>query len=253
MSRDLAWTQKIGDAFIDQQQQVMDTVQTLRQRAQAAGTLRSNEQQQVDSEDGDITIAPANPQIVYIPTYDPAVAYGSWWWPSYPPYYPIYWGPPRGAVMVDGFFWGVGIAAGLALWGGFNWRRHDVDIHVGHYNDFNRTHLTDNQWHFDPAHRGGVPYRGIFAQQRYGRFDPHVAQAREQFRGRDSSFGPASRGGALNVGHGEQARSFASRGYASMGSSRESFGPRIAQGQHFSMPHGGFHMSRGGGGGHGHR
>jgi hypothetical protein len=237
MSRDLAWTQKLGDAFIDQQQQVMDTVQTLRERAQAAGTLRSNEQQQVASEDGDITIAPVNPEALYIPTYDPALVYGTWWWPAYPPYYPVYWGPPRGAVLVDGFFWGVGIAAGFALWGGFNWRRHNVDINVGRYNDFNRTHLTDNHWHFDPAHRGGVPYRSIAASQRFGRFDQHAAQARESFRGRGGNFGPAFRGGALNIDHGAEARSFAGRGHASMGHS-------------VATPHSAMGMARGGGGGH---
>ena len=85
MSRDLSWTQKLGDAFIDQQQQVMDTVQNLRRKAQAAGTLRSNAQQQVGTADDDITIEPANPQVVYVPTYDPTLVYGSWWWPGYPP------------------------------------------------------------------------------------------------------------------------------------------------------------------------
>jgi uncharacterized membrane protein YgcG len=252
MTRDLSWTQKIGDAFIDQQQQVMDTVQNLREKAQAAGTLRSNEEQQVVTGDSDITIEPTNPQVVYVPTYDPAVVYGGWWWPGYPPYYPAWWGPPRGSAFIDGIFWGVGIGAGFALWGAFNWRRHDVDIHVDRYNRFNGTHLTDNHWHFDPGHRGGVPYRGIAAQERYGRFDQHAAQAREAFRGRNESFGPAPRGGALNIGHGEEARSFSDRGYASMEGGHGGIGGRVAQDQHFSMPHGGSHMEGGGGGGFGH-
>jgi hypothetical protein len=224
MARDLSWTQKLGDAFIDQQQQVMDTVQSLRRKAQAAGTLKSNTQQQVAVADDDITIEPANPQVVYVPTYNPAVVYGTWWWPGYPPYYPAWWGPPAGALWSDGFFWGAGIAAGLFLWGGFNWRRHDVEFNLGRYNHFNRSHLADGHWHFDPRHRGGVPYRGGAARERYGRFDQHAAQAREAFRGRHEAFGPAVRGGALNVGHGEEARSFADRGHASMGSRPERSG-----------------------------
>jgi len=166
MSQGLAWTQQLGDAFIDQQQQVMDTVQALRRKAQAAGNLRSNPQQTVAIDNNAITIAPANPQIVYVPTYNPAFVYGPWGDPAYPPYYPSYWGPGVGA----GFFWGVGIAAGFALWGGFDWHRHDVHIDVNRYNRFHHTHISDDHWHHDVVHRGGVPYRGPIAQQRFGGF-----------------------------------------------------------------------------------
>ena len=223
MSRGLPWTQKLGDAFIDQQQQVMDTVQELRRKAQAAGSLASNQEQTVAVDNNAITIAPANPQIVYVPTYDPAVVYGNWWWADYPPYYPSIWGPALGA----GFFWGAGIYAGLGLWGGFDWHRHEVHINVNRYNEFNRTHITDNRWHHDEMHRGGVPYRGMVAQQRYGAFDRQAAQAREQFRGEqlrgepfhDEQFrGPENRFGEVNGGlaheeeHGGEMRGGAMRG-----------------------------------------
>ena len=133
MNQDLAWTQKLGDAFLAQQDQVMDTIQSLRAKAQAAGHLQSNEQQKVEVQQADnkqyIVIEPANPQIVYVPTYQPTVVYGAWGYPAYPPYYPSYWYPP-GAAFVGGFFWGVGIAAGAALWGGWGWHNHDVNINV---------------------------------------------------------------------------------------------------------------------------
>jgi hypothetical protein len=166
MSRDPAWMQQLGDAFIDQQQQVMDTVQALRRRAQADGNLQSNPQQTVAVDGNAITIVPTNPQVVYVPTYNPAYVYGLWWDPAYPPYFPSYWGPGIGA----GFFWGAGIGAGLALWGGFDWRRHDVHIDVDRFNRFNRAHIVDEHWHHDLVHRAGVPYRGPVAQQRFGGF-----------------------------------------------------------------------------------
>jgi hypothetical protein len=201
MSQGLAWTQKLGDAFIDQQQQVMDTVQGLRSKAQAAGYLQSNPQQTVALDNNAITIMPASPQIVYVPTYDPSFVYGGWWWPAYPPYYPSYWGPGLGA----GFFWGAGVVAGVALWGGFDWHRHEVNIRVHRYNEFNHTHITDNHWHHDEGHRGSVPYRGMAAQQRYGGFDHRAAQAREQFHGGQFR-GPDNRFGAMNgaMGHEEE-------------------------------------------------
>ena len=104
MNKDLAWTQKLGDAFLAQQAQVLDTVQSLRKKAQAAGNLKSNEQQKVDVQTRTtsiIVIEPANPQVVYVPTYQPTVVYGGWPYPAYPPYYPPYWvrrAPPSSAA-----------------------------------------------------------------------------------------------------------------------------------------------------------
>src|SRR5215471_16518426 len=142
MNKDLAWTQKLGDAFLGQQKEVMDTIQSLRKRAEAAGNLKSNEQQKVETQTQEgkqvIVIQPANPEVVYVPTYQPTVVYGTWPYPAYPPYYPPYWAPVGGA-FVSGFFWGVGIAAGAALWGGCNWGRGDVNVNVNKYNNFNKT------------------------------------------------------------------------------------------------------------------
>jgi hypothetical protein len=127
MNQDLAWTQKLGDAFLGQQKELLAAVQTLREKAKAAGNLESNQQQTVKVETQEskqvIVIEPANPQVVYVPTYQPTVVYGAWGYPAYPPYYPPYWYPPVATPLVSGFFWGVGIAAGAALWGGCNWGR----------------------------------------------------------------------------------------------------------------------------------
>jgi len=192
----LDWTQRLGDAFLAQKDQVMDTVQKLRQRAQAQGYLRSTSQERVavDPESQAIDIEPADPQEMYVPAYDPTVVYGPWWWPAYPPYY--YY--PPGLVITGGFI-GFGVALGVAwgyAWGGFDWHRHNVSINVTrnvHFNnriDRNRyaSHVTtggggQGAWKHDPAHRGGVAYRTPSVAQQFGRGPRPGAAARQEFRG----------------------------------------------------------------------
>ena len=87
MSEKLEWTEKLGDAFLAQEREVMDTIQRLRAKAQAAGYLNTTSEQRVTGEEGSIEIEPANPQMVYVPVYEPTVVYGPWWYPDYPPFY----------------------------------------------------------------------------------------------------------------------------------------------------------------------
>jgi uncharacterized membrane protein YgcG len=98
------WTRDLGQAFLNQEPHVMDTVQGLRKRAQSNGSLRSNDQQTVYEEDRAIVVEPRRPEVVYAPYYDPYVVYGSWWWPGY---YPVMWHPWAVApVFVStGFFY----------------------------------------------------------------------------------------------------------------------------------------------------
>jgi hypothetical protein len=97
------WTADLASAFIEQEPYVMDTVQALRRRAQASGALQSDAQQQVVQQGPTIAVYPAQPQVVYVPYYDPYVVYGAWWWPAYRP---VYWRPwhPRPAVFVSTAF-----------------------------------------------------------------------------------------------------------------------------------------------------
>jgi len=138
MDENRQWTQSLGDAFLDQQAQLMDTVQALRRRAEAAGNLRSNDRLQVIDDGSALMVEPLDPGIVYVPYYDPLVAYGPWWWPAYPPVslrpwpgyyarpgYPgaVYWGPP------------VGISTGH-FFGAFDWNERRVrqaQVHDDHY------------------------------------------------------------------------------------------------------------------------
>jgi hypothetical protein len=119
------WVQNLGDAFLASSKQVLDAAQRLRARAKANGGLESNQQQTVtvqtttQTQQSVIAIAPANPQVVYVPAYNPAVVYGAWPYPAYPPFYwPAYYpGYYPGAALATGIAFGVGFAAGAALWG----------------------------------------------------------------------------------------------------------------------------------------
>ena len=199
MNDKLDWTQKLGDAFLAQQKGVMDTVQKLREKAEAEGNLKSSEQQKVvvEKETQTIIIEPADPQVVYVPTYNPTVVYGAWWYPSYPPYY---YYPPGYAAGAALFSFGVGVAVGAAwgyAWGGCNWRGGNVDINVNRNTNINnnidrskyQNKVTSGQggrgeWKHDPEHRKGVSYRDQGTAQKFDRGASRDAQSREAFRGR---------------------------------------------------------------------
>jgi hypothetical protein len=116
MDRNLRWTTDLGNAYYNQPQDVMDSVQTMRQKAQTAGQLRSTPQQTVASADGAITIAPANPTMVYVPVYNPWTIYGSPF-PVYPGYY---YAPPPG-VFWGGLAIGFGVGIGIGLFAPWGW------------------------------------------------------------------------------------------------------------------------------------
>lgn len=114
LAKNLAWTSSLGQAFHDQQSDVMQAVQVMRQKAQAAGNLQSTPQIQVTQPAPQtIVIQPANPQVVYVPQYNPTVVYGA-------PYVVPYWNPPPIAYVGAGISFGIGIGIGVG-WGGGCW------------------------------------------------------------------------------------------------------------------------------------
>ena len=197
------WVQKVGDAFLAQPEDVMASVQRLRAQAQKAGTLKTTEQQKViveqapaDSQAPNTTIIqiePANPQVVYVPTYNPTVVYGSWAYPSYPPYYyppPPYYYHPVASGLAAGLAFGVGIAAINSCWGGFNWGHNDVNINVNRYNNINVNNRIsgsgNTKWNHNAANRRGTPYADNRSRQNYGQ-GVGGANQRSQYRGNDAS------------------------------------------------------------------
>ena len=138
MSAKPDWVTQIGNAFLAQPNDVMDSVQRLRNKAHAAGNLQTTEQQKVVVEQSTIQIVPANPQVVYVPTYNPTVVYGTWPYPAYPPVYmPPPLGYPVASGLAAGLAFGTGVAIANSLWGGFNWNTHDVNVNVNRYNNIN--------------------------------------------------------------------------------------------------------------------
>ena len=183
MDENPEWTRTLGDAFLAQEPQVMETVQNLRQRANYTGTLRSDDRIHVVEDGRTISVLPANRQIIYVPYYDPMVVYGTWWWPAYPP---AYWRPRPGYFIQPGyarFYWGPGIVISTGFFfGACDWHRRQV--HVVNVNNYYYRTMTVNRpatvgsranvaalnqapgaWQHDPAHRRGMAYRGPAAQR----------------------------------------------------------------------------------------
>lgn len=183
------WVTQLGTAFLGQSNDVMDSVQRLRKQAQAAGNLKTSSQQKVVVEQSTIQIVPANPQVVYVPTYNPTVVYGTWPYPAYPP---VYVPPPPGYAIASGLAAGLAFGAGVAvansLWGGFNWNTHDVNINVNRYNNVNvnnRLNVNSNTTNWN--RNANVNRNGNNANlNRNGNNNLGGAQ-RDAYRGRDDA------------------------------------------------------------------
>src|SRR5258708_21256731 len=167
MDKNLSWTSSLGDAYANHPQDVTDAVQTLRQQARKAGHLNSNEQEKVTTQGNTVIIEPANPQVVYVPAYDPWLVYGA---PiiAYPGWYPV-----------PGIFWGgvglsFGIGFGLGFFGGFGWgwghwgydwhdRRAFFDHHafVSHSRDFGHEGFHHGDFGHGSVGHGGFDHGNV--------------------------------------------------------------------------------------------
>lgn len=196
MSEKLDWTQRLGDAFLADQKKVLDTIQSLRAKAKASGHLETTKEQTVIVEEKIIKIEPANPQVVYVPSYNPTVVYGAWPYPAYPPYY--YY--PPGYIASSMMWFGAGMAIGAAwgyAWGGCNWHGGNVDVDIDRNFNSNRN-IDRNRYakqqpagnrkgnfQHNPEHRKGVSYRDQGTAQKFNRASTNDAiKSREQYRGR---------------------------------------------------------------------
>lgn len=137
MARHMRWTEDLGDAFLDQREDVMRNIQRLRLKAYESGNLRSNDYVRVVNTGDGITIESASPQIVHVPHYDPRAVYGTWRSAAPPVHWsrwPLYYDPPGRPVLVH---WdpGIGISSGF-FFGGFYWPRREVrivNVHTYYY------------------------------------------------------------------------------------------------------------------------
>jgi hypothetical protein len=198
MSDKLDWTQKLGDAVLAQQTDVMDAIQRLRAKADANNKLKTTKEQKVSKKsEGSkqvIVIEPTNPETVYVPYYDPAVVYGSWPYAEYPPYYwgAGYW-PGGGALLATGLAFGAGYAIGRwagggGYWGGnVNWNNNNINI--------NRPGAGGGNWQHNVDHRHGVRYNNKDVANKFNKGNNirGGANNRMDFRGHDGQAAPRAR------------------------------------------------------------
>jgi Protein of unknown function (DUF3300) len=223
LADDIQWTTDLGNAFLAQQSDVMDAVQRMRHKAEDTGALKTTEQQKVETQQVDnksvIVVQPANPQVVYVPTYSPTVVYG----PPVYPYPPIYYPPvSTGAVIAaSAISFGVGLAVGAAWGGGWGWGcgwgHNNINVNVNNnfvrnssYSRNTNIRGNNNTWQHNPQHRGGAPYSNRAVANKYGgttrgaSLSSRQASARQQIGRQGGNFGgtnAANRGGS-NFGGG---------------------------------------------------
>jgi hypothetical protein len=234
LADDIQWTTDLGNAFLAQQSDVMDAVQRMRKKAQDTGNLKSTEQQKVETKviesKSIIVVEQANPQVVYVPSYDPVVVYG----PPVYPYPPIYY-PPAGYYAAGiAISFGVGVMMGAFWSGGWGWGcgwGGNNNININNNNNFNRNSNIgggnrnnigggnrpsnqpargggnrggDASWKHNPQHRGGAPYRDRGTADRFGgtargdSLSNRQASARQQV-GRQGGNLPSNRAGGAGV------------------------------------------------------
>jgi hypothetical protein len=210
MSDDLDWTQQLGDAFLADEERVMDSIQNLRNRAYDSGNLDKVEHVRVIREERTIVIEPSVERVVYVPAYDTRVVYGSWWWPDYPP---VYWHYPSSYVFVSGFYWGPRVYLGPRFYfSAVHWHQRRVVVvdHHHHHRFYDSRSVVRYQnarhWHHNPVHRRGVAYYDNNTRERFNspresyrdtreyrsnlRDGNQIApnRARDQRQGRDAQF-----------------------------------------------------------------
>jgi hypothetical protein len=168
----LEWTRNLGDAMLFQEAEVMDSIQFLRARADAAGSLETNEFTRIIREERTIIIEPAVTRIVHVPFFDPWIVYGPWWRPMHPPFF---WGPPTVFVHSHpGFFWGSGVRVSSGFFfSSFWWPSSSVIIvnnprfHPPRHRPAWPHYVPGQRWKHSPVHRRGVHYRHPEVRQRY--------------------------------------------------------------------------------------
>src|SRR5262249_36338687 len=185
MAGNIQWMTDLGNAFLAQQSDVMDAVQRMRAKAQGTGNLKTSAQSVVKTETVSsganagkqiIEIQQANPDVVYVPSYDPTVVYGAA--PAAYPYYPYTY---PGYVPGTALMWGAGIALGAAAWGSWgghwgncDWNGGNVNINNNNNfnknNNFNRNVNRQGQgnWQHNPQHRGNAPYGDRGTANKFG-------------------------------------------------------------------------------------
>ena len=245
MDKNISWTSSLGDAYYNQEQGVMDAIQVMRQKAQQAGNLKDTPQQTVQTQGSNIVIQPAQPDVVYVPAYDPWLVYGYpvVAWPGWYPYPGIWWGGPS-------LYWG-GVGFGIGFYGGYGWGWGHWGVgwggHTVIYNN-NRYYSRSNTFYNRNNYYRGGGERGVANNVNRGPANVynHPGGRDTPFHGNTQAargYEPAGHGqtgepsaargqtgtrssGFSGYDHGGEARSYSSRGSSSFGGGRGRWIPR---------------------------
>jgi len=232
MDKNISWTSSLGDAYYNQEQDVTDAVQVMRQKARGAGNLKDTPQQTVTTQGSTVIIQPAQPDVVYVPAYNPWVVYGGpiVAWPGWYPYPGIWFGGPYLSFGIGfGIGWYGGFGWGWNHWG-YDWHNHYAVYNHNHYYSQSRTFYNRNTYY-----RGGGAHgvnnfnqpggaRGFNSSN--GNVYNHPGASTKPFEGNNrAARGYAPPAGQMGVksgaysgyDHGGQTRSYSSRGNASLG------------------------------------
>lgn len=177
LSEDLTWTQQLGDAFLQDESVLLESIQRLRKQAQLAGNLGVMDNMEVSYQDSNIVIEAREKEIVYVPYYDTRMVYGAWHWSSYPP---VYWQPKRSVYVSRStpFYWYAGVHISFDyFFSAFHWHNRQVVVVNTHrsshrYYEQRPRHLIANggyakRWQHQPVHRKGVAYRNKHTRVKY--------------------------------------------------------------------------------------
>jgi Protein of unknown function (DUF3300) len=210
LAENIKWADNLGNAFLAQQNDVMDAVQRMRNKAVQKGALKSTEQMKVETKVVEsktvIVVEPSSPQVVYVPAYDPYAVWGAPPYPYPPVAYPSY---PAGGMLLS---FGVGMAVGAA-WGhgGWGWNcgwggNNNININRNNnfVNNYNRQNVNagnryggaNNNWQHNPQHRGGAPYGNQSVANRYGGTARGATPAQRQTAARQGQAGGRQQAGA---------------------------------------------------------
>lgn len=268
LSDDIQWTTDLGNAFLAQQSDVMDAVQRMRVKAKDSGNLKSNEQMKVETKTIEnksvVVIEQSQPDVVYVPSYNPTVVYG----PPVYPYPPIAYPPPGYYAAGMAISFGVGLAMGAAWGGGWccnsGWGSNNT-VNINNNNTFvnnsnrqnnisnrsgNRT--GSNNWQHNSQHRGGTPYANKATANRYGGTTRGASGADRQAGARQQQArqqgGSMDRGGRQQAGAGNRSAGGASNmGAGRSGGGGDRVGNRsVSPGASTSSRGGGFGGGSGG-------
>ena len=193
LNEDLSWTQKLGHAFLQDEESVLSGIQSLRKRAEFAGNLDDSEHMKVIYEDEDIIIEPVEKEIIYVPYYDTRVVYGDWYWANYPPVYWRNYYVNRPYRRYGAFYWNSGVRLSFNFsFSSFHWHNRHVIVNypkVYSYGDYryNRrhssrghfiNHINTKRWHYKPRYHNNSAYRSGRVSQGYK--NKHVQPIRQK-------------------------------------------------------------------------